>query len=118
MYARPTGNDTYFEDYSNRKCGKPQKAGRFNPDYFAVAELEEMNNLIEIFARQRVGAAVTSDASHQAIKAWKKTFPEFPNQVIDPIKEFDRDITDVPEESLHTEEIRYLMHRTMAELAL
>ncbi|MDR2510492.1 MAG: SocA family protein [Spirochaetaceae bacterium] len=46
--------------------------GKFTPDYFAEAEIEEMNNLIEIFTQQWVGAAEMSDASHQAIKAWKK----------------------------------------------
>jgi hypothetical protein len=90
--------------------------GTFNPDYFAEAELEEMNNLIEIFARQWVNASVMSDASHQAIKAWKKTWSRSPNAVIDPIEEFDRDIMTAPEETLQTGELRYLMHRKMAEI--
>jgi hypothetical protein len=90
--------------------------GKFNPDYFAEAELEEMNNLIEIFAQQWVGASVMSDASHQNIRAWKKTYSRNPNTIIDPIEEFDRDIMAVPEETLQTGELRYLMHRKMAEL--
>jgi len=92
--------------------------GKFNPDYFAEAELEEMNNLIEMFAQQWVGAAEISEASHQAIKAWKKTYSRQPNAEIDPVEEFDRDILTVPEETLHTEELKYLMHRKMAELAV
>jgi hypothetical protein len=90
--------------------------GTFNPDYFAEAELEEMNNLIEIFAQQWVGASAMSDASHQAIKAWKKTWARSPNAIIDPIEEFDRDIMAAPEETLQTGELRYLMHRKMAEI--
>jgi uncharacterized phage-associated protein len=90
--------------------------GTFNPDYFAEAELEEMNNLIEIFAQQWVGASDMSDASHQDIKAWKKTWSRSPNAIIDPIEEFDRDIMTASEETLHTGELRYLMHRKMAEL--
>jgi uncharacterized phage-associated protein len=91
--------------------------GKFNADYFADAELEEMNNLIEIFARQWVGASEMSDASHRAIKAWEKTFSRSPNAVIDPIEEFDRDIMAVQEETLHTEELKYLMHRKMMDIA-
>ncbi|MDR2048303.1 MAG: hypothetical protein LBP69_02505 [Treponema sp.] len=52
-----------------------------------------------------------SDASHQAIKAWKKTWSRSPNAIIDPIEEFDRDIMSAPEETLQTGELRYLMHR-------
>jgi len=89
--------------------------GIFDPDYFAKAELEEMNNLIEMFAQQWVTATEISEASHQAIKAWKKTYTRQPNAEIDPIEEFDRDITSIPEEALHTEELKYLMRRKIAE---
>jgi hypothetical protein len=92
--------------------------GKFDPDYFAEAELEEMDHLIEMFAQKWVGASEMSEASHQAIKAWKKTYSRSPNAEIDPIEEFDRDITAVPEETLHTEELKYLMHRKVAELAV
>jgi len=97
---------------------KPKPNGKFEPDYFAEAELKEMNNLIEMFAQQWVGAAEMSEASHQDIKAWKKTYSREKNADIDPIEEFDRDILAVPEEMLHTEELKYLMHRRMAELAV
>jgi hypothetical protein len=92
--------------------------GKFDPDYFADAELEEMNNLIEIFAQQWITASEMSDASHQDIKAWKKTYSRNRNAEIDPIDEFDRDITTVPEDLLHTEELKYLMRRKMTELAV
>jgi len=92
--------------------------GTFDPDYFAEAELEEMNQLIEIFAQQWVGATEISEASHQAIQAWKKTYTRQPNADIDPIEEFDRDITAVPEEALQNAEYKYLVHRKMAELAV
>jgi len=92
--------------------------GKFDPDYFAEAELEEMNKLIEMFARRWVGASEMSEASHQDIKAWKKTYSRQRNADIDPIEEFDRDILAVPEETLHTEELKYLMRRKMVELAV
>ena len=106
-----------FEPFQTKNGGtgyliKPK--GKFDPDYFAEAELEEMNKLIEIFAQQWIGAAEMSDASHQALRAWKKTYSRCRNAKIDPIEEFDRDIAAVPENSLHTEEMKYLMRRKMA----
>jgi hypothetical protein len=92
--------------------------GKFNPDYFAEAELEEMHNLIEIFAQLWVGAAEMSEMSHRDIKAWKKTYDRQPDANIDPIEEFDRDIMSVPEETLQNAEYKYLIHRKMLELAV
>lgn len=120
-------NPAYFASVSfepvrlkNEKTGyivKPQ--GKFNADYFSAAEMEEMKNLIDIFAQKWVDSAIMSDASHKAIKAWKKTFDNnTPNRYIDPVNEFDRDIYDVPEENLTTQELRYLMSRKMRELAI
>jgi hypothetical protein len=82
--------------------------GIFEQDYFADAEIDEMNNLIEIFAQQWVKASDMSDMSHQAIKAWKKTYSIQPNADIDPIEEFDRDIMAVSEDDLTTAEERFL----------
>jgi hypothetical protein len=104
-----------FKNGSKGYIVKP--IGKFNADYFSLAELEEMKNVVEIFARNWVGAAVMSDASHQAIKAWKKTFSKTPNKPIDPIDEFDRDIAAIPEKDLRTEELRYLMRRKLGEIA-
>lgn len=92
--------------------------GKFNPDYFAEAELEEMNNLIDIFAQRWVVVSEMSDASHQAIKSWLKTYSRSPDAVIDPIEEFDRNITEIPEENLQTAELKYLMRRRISEIAV
>jgi hypothetical protein len=90
--------------------------GKFKSDYFAEAELEEMRNLIEIFDQQWVGANVMSDASHEAILAWKKTYTKQPNAVIDPIDDFKRDIATAQPETLNAMEERFLIHRKMMEL--
>ena len=125
IYSNRDNSDFFskviFEPFQT-KSGKDgyliKPNGKFDPDYFAEAELEMMNNLIEIFAQRWVGATEMSEASHQDIKAWKKTYSRQPNADIDPIEEFDRDILAIPEDTLHTEELKYLMHRKMAELAV
>ena len=107
IFETKTGNSGYIV--------KPK--GKFNPDYFADAELEEMQSLIEIFAQQWVGANVMSDASHEAILAWKKTYKKQANSIIDPIDDFKRDILSLPVESLNSAEERFLTYRKIAELA-
>jgi uncharacterized phage-associated protein len=89
--------------------------GKFEEDYFSENELTEMNNLIEIFAQKWVGARVMSDASHQEIRAWKKTYSTRPNATIDPIDDFPRDIVNVSFDELKPEEERYLNHRKLME---
>jgi hypothetical protein len=117
LYAnRETGN--YFTLVSFESAGsgfivKPM--GKFNPDYFAETELKEMRNLIEIFARQWIGTAVMSKASHDNIRAWKVTREERPNRTINPIDEFDRNILEIPEEDLTPQEERYLTQKAIKE---
>ena len=100
-----------IKDGKTKYLVKPN--GKFEPDYFAEAELEEMNNLIEIFAQKWVSANDMSEASHKDIKAWKKTYSREPNAVIDPIEEFDRDIMTIPEEELTSAEERFLFQHCL-----
>jgi hypothetical protein len=91
--------------------------GKFNPDYFAETELKEMRNLIEIFAQQWIGAGVMSNASHDNIRAWQVTRKERPNQTINPIDEFDRNILEIPGEELSPQEERYLTQKAIKEFS-
>jgi hypothetical protein len=100
---------------SNAYIVKPK--GKFNPDYFADAELEEMQNLIDFFAQHWVGANVMSDASHESILAWKKAYKKQENSIIDPIDGFKRDIVAAPPETLSSAEERFLIHRKIVEFA-
>jgi hypothetical protein len=104
-----------FEPAGNGLIVKP--VGKFDPDYFAETELDEMRNLIEIFAQQWVGAGVMSEASHRGIRAWKVTHDSHPNQIIDPIDEFDRNILDIPEAELTPQEERYLTQKAVKEFS-
>jgi uncharacterized phage-associated protein len=109
-----------FEPYQTQKGATSylvKAKGTFETDYFSENELDEMKNLIEIFAQQWIGAAVMSDASHQAIRAWKKTYGAARNSVIDPISNFSRNITELPIDDLTPAEERYLLTRRIAEAA-
>jgi len=101
---------------NNQKAYKIIPNGKFNSDYFSENEIKEMNNLIDMFAQKEVGAAIMSAASHQAIKAWFKTYHNKPNSIIDPINEFDRNILTVPVNELKSEEEKYLMFRKLSEI--
>jgi uncharacterized phage-associated protein len=89
--------------------------GIFNPDYFAETELEEMKNLIEFFAQRWVTASIMSDSSHREIKAWRIAYKNNPNAIIDPVDEFDRDISAIPAEDLTPEEERYLFKKSIRD---
>ena len=119
IYAnRETGNYftlVSFEPAENGFIIKP--TGEFNPDYFAEAELAEMYNLIEIFAQQWIGAGVMSSASHNDIRAWRITRKNNPNQTINPIDEFERNILEIPEEKLTPQEERYLTQKAIKEFS-
>jgi hypothetical protein len=85
--------------------------GKFEDDYFSENELEDMRELIEIFAQQWVGAQVMSDGSHQSLRSWKVTYKRAPNTLIDPKDEFDSDILSLPPEALTAVQERYLLQR-------
>lgn len=85
--------------------------GKFDDDFFSENELEELKDLIDIFAQQWVGAKVMSDSSHQSLKSWRITFKTQPNAFIDPKDEFDRDILNMDPEDLNAVEERYRLIR-------
>jgi hypothetical protein len=93
--------------------------GTFKPDYFAELELEEMEQLIEIFAQRWVTSSVMSDASHREIKSWIKARAAAGSNAppMNPIFEFGRDIESLPAEELRPEEERILIHRKVSEYA-
>jgi hypothetical protein len=56
-----------------------------------------------------------SGASHESIQAWKKAFKRSQNAIIDPVEEFDRDLSGVPENELTPQEERYLTRKIIRE---
>jgi hypothetical protein len=69
--------------------------------------------LIEIYAKDYVPAKMISDASHQAIIAWKKTWSKCHNSMIDYGAEFDDNLFKKKEEELTYPEESYLTYRAL-----
>ena len=85
-----------------------------NLDYFSDREIEKMNNLIYIYAAQWVKTSMMSEGSHQKIRAWKKTWKERPNSVIDKADTFENILTK-SEEQLSPAEEHFLIARAFEE---
>ena len=83
-------------------------------DYFSPYEIELMERLIEIFAQQWVTVDTISDCSHEEIIAWRRTWTDQPNEIIDYALEFDGDLFSKKEEELTYPEVVYLTHKALA----
>jgi len=68
-----------------------------NLAYFNKREVDFMYRLIEIYSQSYVTSTLMSDASHENILAWKRTWEEKQNAVIDFSLEFSGDIINKPE---------------------
>ena len=87
--------------------------GMPNLDYFSQKEIKQMNRLIEIFAQNYVKARLISDASHESIIAWKKTWNKCHNSMIDYSSEFDDDLFKKKEDELTYPEESFLIYRAL-----
>lgn len=83
--------------------------------YFSSAEIEEMSRLVQIYADEFMRAGDISDASHEVIAAWRKTYSKKPNAPIDYKSEFDDDIERKPPENLTPAEENYLIFKALEE---
>jgi hypothetical protein len=80
-------------------------------------EREEMSRLIEIYANNKIFSKNMSDASHEVILAWKRTWDKNPKGIIDYKLTFEGDITEKPQEKLTYPEEKYLTHIAWEELS-
>jgi len=86
-----------------------------NFDYFSQFEINLMKELIEIYADSFVKSGTISDASHEAIKAWRKAFSIKPNSIIDYSYAFDNDVQSTPSQNLTFQEQVYKTFKKIAE---
>ena len=83
-----------------------------NMDYFSSYEIELMYRLIEIYATSWMTTDVMSDASHEDIAAWRRTYYQNPNTIMDYILEFDGDL--LSKKEITYPEEAYLTYRAIA----
>ncbi len=86
---------------------------KLKPDlsYFSKRELKFMNRLIEIYARNYVTSKLMSDVSHQEILAWKRTWTQKPNSIIDYSLEFKGNVFAKSDDELTFSEEVYLIQQ-------
>lgn len=87
--------------------------GKPNMDYFSQIEQEEMYRLIKIFADIFVNANAMSEASHQEIQAWRKTYSKKPNAPIDYQQTFDEGLDQKKPGDLSVAEENYLIYEAL-----
>jgi hypothetical protein len=84
-----------------------------NLDYFSKKEISLMQKLVEIYAGNYITTNLISDASHEAILAWKKTWKNKQNGIIDYAAELDGNLLSKKEEELTYPEDSYLIYRAL-----
>ena len=95
------------EKYIVKANGKPDL------DYFSPFEIGEMNRLIEIYADYFVKASDISEASHETIAAWKKTWAKKRNAIINYDDAFVEDLLTKPHANLSFAEESYLLYKVL-----
>ena len=106
----------YFKSMGEDQYIIVPKVKEANLDYFSQYEINDMNRLIEIYADRFVFSKHISEASHQDIKAWKRTYQRKPNNIINYDLCFDADIMSKTEEDLTYVEDQYLAYKALDTL--
>jgi len=104
------------EEYSPKERIFVVAFGKPDMDYFSEYEKDKMNRIIEIFADSSVKAGLRSDASHERIKAWKRTWDRKKNSLIDYSLTFDDDPRTKKPEDLSFAEECFLTSEALAKL--
>jgi hypothetical protein len=84
-----------------------------NLEYFSKNELNLINDLAFMFCDSSVDSKKMSDASHESIKAWRKTWAKNQNAIIDYDLTFNDNIVDKPIEKLSAQEETYLVYKAL-----
>lgn len=85
-------------------------------DYFSEYEIQKLNDLIFIYSPFWVKTKIMSDASHEKILAWRKTWKENPNKIIDFKDEFGKNIEQKALNILTEPEEQYLNFQAIKRL--
>ena len=85
-------------------------------DYFSAYEIELMSKLIEIYAKSYILTGLVSDASHEEIAAWRRTWKRNPNGMIDFALEFHDDLASRPDSERSYPEEHFFISRALDSL--
>lgn len=91
--------------------------GRLNLNFFSDFEIEKMKELISKHAWKYGSTNEISDASHKKILAWKRTWENKENAIIDYKLTFEGDIKNKPPEKLTYVEERYLTYMGLEKMS-
>ncbi len=89
--------------------------GRPNLEFFSRYEIKKMQRLIEIYADVFVRASDISEASHQAIRAWRKAYKRKKNSPIEYDLQFEEDISLRNPKDLTPAEESFLINKSIEE---
>jgi len=92
--------------------------GNPNLNYFSPYEINKMRRLIEIYADSFVKASDISEASHQNIKAWRKTWKKKPNSIIEYDLQFEGNIKNKDPKELTPAEETLLIRKSIEEASI
>lgn len=89
-----------------------------NLDYFSKREIDMMKELIEIYGQSYITSGLMSDASHEVILAWKRTWEKHRNAIIDFSLEFPGDVFARDENNLTFPEEVFLIQKGLENCTL
>lgn len=81
-------------------------------DYFSEHEIEKMNNLINLYAKDYIGTQTLSKIAHEKIVAWKKAYDKKINGRIDKSDTFEN-IYNKKEDELTWQEEHFLINQAL-----
>ena len=103
-----------FREFEEGKFSVIPK-GHPSLEFFSPYEIKKMGQLIEIYADAFVRTSDISEASHQAIKAWRKAYKKKENSVIEYSLQFDGDVTRKDPKELTPPEENFLIYKSIEE---
>jgi hypothetical protein len=103
------------DEYSAKEKFLVIAHGKPDLNYFSEYEKTKMRRIIEIFADRSIKDGLRNDASHERIKAWKKTWAKKQNSIIDYSLTFDDNLRTKKPEDLSFAEGCFLTSEALAK---
>lgn len=117
IYEKRDAYNTDLFAFSKDKDENRLISCKKDPDlsWFSPREIKLMKRLVEIYASRYVDSRLMSDSSHEEIAAWRKTWKQKQNAIIDYSLTFDEGFRTRPESELSYPESSYLTFKAIEE---